>query len=67
MRYAVLIVRKILHEYNLRSAESRLFQCGGVGLLLGWKAGQHPAGEVCYYLKHLRCLFQGEEEVVYYC
>lgn len=62
----LLIVRKILNKKDLGAAESCLLQCGRVGLLFGWKAGQDSSREVCYYLKLLWAFFQREEEVVYY-
>lgn len=62
----LLIVRKILHKKDLGAAESRLFQCGRVGLLFSREAGQDSAREVCYYLKLLWRFFQREKEVVYY-
>lgn len=62
----LLIVREVLHKKDLRAAESRLFQCGGVGLLFSWKAGQDSAREVCYYLELLWGFFQREDEVIDY-
>lgn len=62
----LLIVRKVLDKKDLGAAESRLLQCGGVGLLFSRKAGQDTAREVGNYLKLLRAFFQREEEVVYY-
>lgn len=62
----LLIVRKVLNKKDLGAAESCLFQCGRVGLLFGWKAGQDSAREVCYYLKLLWGFFQRENEVVDY-
>lgn len=62
----LLIVRKVLNKKDLGAAESRLFQCGSVGLLFSRKAGQDSPREVCYYLKLLRGFFQREDEVVYY-
>lgn len=60
----LLIVREVLNKKDLRAAESRLFQCGGVGLLFSWKAGQDSAREVCYYLELLWGFFQREDEVI---
>lgn len=59
-----LIVREVLNKKDLRAAESRLFQCGRVGLLFSRKAGQNSTREVCYYLKLLWGFFQRENEVV---
>lgn len=52
-----LIVREVLNKKDLRAAESRLFQCGRVGLLLSGEAGQDSAREVCYYLELFWGLF----------
>lgn len=62
----LLIVCKILNKKDLGAAESGLLQCGRVGLLFSWKAGQDSAREVCLYLKLLWAFFQREKEVVYY-
>lgn len=62
----LLIVRQVLNKKDLGAAESRLFQGRWVGLLLGRKAGQDSAREVCNYLELLRSFFQREKEVVYY-
>lgn len=59
-----LIVREVLNKKDLGPAESRLFQCGWVGMLFGWKAWQNSAGEVGYYLKLLRGFFQWEDKVI---
>lgn len=61
-----LIVRKVLNKKDLGAAESCLFQCGWVGLLLSGEAGQDSAREVCNYLKLLWGFFQWEKEVIYY-
>ena len=62
----LLIIRKVLNKKDFGAAESCLFQCGGVGLLLSREAGQDSAREVCNYLKLLRGFFQREKEVIYY-
>lgn len=64
--FHLLIVRQVLNKKDFGAAESGLFQSGWVGLLLGRKAGQDSAREVCYYLELLRSFFQREKEVVYY-
>ena len=65
-KWSLLIVCEVLNKKDLWAAESCFLQGGGVGLLLGWKAGQDSTGKVCNYLKLLWGFFQREQEVINY-